>query len=114
MFAIYVTEVTGGHKKGWLKNIKIHTGEEFADRYNGKQRVEPVFAENRSRIKLWKMQSASVKYANTLASRLETINYIPMRLNPYTHVMRYRIEVIDMDNNRVIHTINNYKFEDTQ
>lgn len=111
MFAICVYDLKKG-KQGWLKTIKTHTGQAYLDKYSGLQRFEPVVVNETTNCRTWKTADGAIKYADTLASRLETIEYLPHLITKkqYKHQMKYMLDVIDIYDNNVIHRINNFEY----
>lgn len=113
MYAIFLNS-NKDDERGFFVGLTIHRGEEYLDRYNGKQRIKPRLSLDESKAKLWKTEKAVIKYADTLASRVKTIEYIPQLTRPYKHNMKYQINVINMNTHKVIYTIYRYCYSDRQ
>lgn len=114
MYAIYVTNLIN-NTSGWFIRTKINSGDEFVDKFNGEQRVEPVFAFDKSKRKVWKTEKAVLKYADTLFGRLETITYYPdsPTYNKYVHRFNYMLNVVDIETNEVVKRYYRCQFEST-
>lgn len=111
MYALFLNSTKVDNHRGFFVGLTIHRGKEYEDRYNGKQRVEPRLTFDESKVKLWKTKSAAIKYADTLASRLETIQHRQYVTKPYLHCMKYQIDVLDIDSKTQVYSIKHYSFE---
>lgn len=107
MFVIKITDTTA-RKSGYFRKIKIHTGKEYRNKNNGKQRIEPVFATEEYEIKPWRYKNAAIKYAITLGDQFEIVYKDPNNLYFTTeriHEMKYNIEVIDQNTGATVFTV---------
>lgn len=111
MYKLFLSTI-GPSESGYFTSLYTHKGEEYLDKYSGKQRVKPKLTWDDSKVKQWKTKEAAVKYANTLASRVKTIQYIPQLQRPYRHSMKYQINIIDINSNTVVYTIDRYTYDD--
>lgn len=111
MYAIFLNS-NKDDERGFFVGLTIHRGEEYLDKYNGKQRITPRLTFNDSKVKLWKNEKAAIKYANTLANRVKTIQYISQLQKPYRHNMKYQIDVINTYTKEVVYTIYRYSYSD--
>lgn len=100
MYAIYLTD-TLSSQRGWFYRLRSTDKAE--------EPFKLVFSTNESNIKLWKSESAAIKYANTLVSRLRTMTCRSAMTYPYSYHMRWNIQVFNMDTQEVVHYIPAYK-----